>query len=383
MRDRIRSIRSGALAILLACCACLVLAGPALAAETNTYIEGTGSRGFSIDRWDQGWSWDQGAADETLTLTLDGLPGLSAPAITSTEIAGVFELGGQPVGKVGFIKFRLVVDIAVDAAFDPLPVVSYTSRPDGSDFHDANVSSWAPGSSSSRSCRGAATASNPAGACSPTRSRSRCRAGAPPGRSRSTTSPWSTGSTSSRRKTTGTVAAVTATTTTTVTETADKDKPSGVAYMGGSDGDSGTGSGGSGTGSGGSGTGSGQGGGNSAGVRVGEGTGSIDTEAPVTASPRSTAGDTVTGYPLRLEDVLAGGEGGGGSGDGSGGSPGVGRRGGGFVLSCRPHVARRRRWRSRRRSPPPTSTGGACDGVCTGLVEQTPDGPAPRVTAPA
>lgn len=383
MRDRIRSIRSGALVVLLACCACLVLVGPALAAETNTYIEGTGDRGFSIDHRDPGWSWDRGAADESLTLTLDGLPGLSAPAITSTEVAGVFELGGQPVSKVGFIKFRLTVDMAIDAAFDPLPVVSYTSRQDGSDFHDANVSSWTPGVIEFTVLPRSSDGEQPGGGLLTYQLSFQVPSGGATGTITIHDFAVEYGEYVEPPEDDGDGGDGDGNDNGEGDRDGDKDKPSGVAYMGGSDGGSGTGSGGSGTGSGGSGTGSGQGGGNGAGVRVGEGAGSIDTEAPVTASPRSTAGDTVTGYALRLEDVLAGGEGG-GSGDGSGGSSGTsGSSSGGFALSLQ-HLlwvavalavispfagAELDRRRVRRR--------------LRGLVEETPDGPAPRFTAPA
>jgi hypothetical protein len=379
LRDRIRTIRSVALAVLLACSACFVLAGPVLAAETNTYTEGTGGRGFSIDSRDEAWSWDKGAADETLTLTLNGLQGLSTPAIASSEIAGVFELGGQPVGKVGFIKFRLTVDIAIDAAFSPLPVVSYTSRPDGSDFHDANVSLWAPPVLEFEVLPRSSDGEQPGGALLTYQISFQVPSGGANGtitihdftveygeyvQPPEDDGDGGDGSDKHDGEDGGT-----------------SDRPSGVAYMGGSD------DGGSGSGSGGSGTGSGQGGGNSAGVRVGEGTGSIDTEAPVTASPRSTADDTVTGYPLRLEDVTGGGgEAGGGTGDGpGGGAAGTGTSGGaaGSGVSWKDLVwlaaalaittpfvsAELDRRRVRRR--------------LQGLVEQTPDGSAPSVTASA
>lgn len=376
---RRRSVLSS-LVVLLVSCACLLAAGPAAAAETNTYTEGTADHGFSVGHLDTGWVWDQGAADETLTLTLDELAPFSAPAMTSTQITGPFSLGGRPVDKVGFVRFVLHVDIAVDTGFEPIPVVSYTSRPGGTDFQDANVARRSPGVIEFEP-RLTSYGQLPGG-------------------------PQLTYRLSFKVPSGGAVGTVTVHDFTLVygeyveppkddgdggkddggkndggSKNSDpKAKPSGIAYMGGSGDGSGSGSGGSGTGSGGSATGSGQGGG---GVRVGEGIGSISTDAPSVSPPRATGGDTVTGYPLRLEDVAGGGgEPGGGAGGGAA-STGTGGGRAGSSLSWKDLVwfaaalaattpfafaaLDRRRVRQRLRQ----------------LVEETPDGPAPRVTAPA
>jgi hypothetical protein len=120
-------------------------------------------------------------------------------------------------------------------------------------------------------------------------------------------------------------------------------------------------------------------------VRVGEGAGSVTTDAAVTVSPRSTSGDTVTGYPLRLADVT-GGTADGGSGAGSGGDTcepdaAGGAAGSGLSLTdllwlaaalavATPFaMAEVERRRVRRR--------------LSDLVDETPDGPAPRITVPA
>lgn len=386
LTQRSRRSRAWSALIVLFACFALLLAPARATAATNTYTEGfPGGNGFSIDSTssDAAWTWGQGA-DDSLMLTLDGLPGLSTPAITSTQISGMFSLDGQSVENVGFVKFVLHVDIDVEGAFHPLPVVSYTSRRDGTDFHNADVSHEEPGLLEFTPPK-TNYGQRPGGAQLTYRVSFQVPSGGASGTitvhdftlvyEEYVAPPDDDDDGGGGGKDDGDK------------DDGDKDKPTGVANMGGSGDGSGSGTGG---GTGGSGTGSGQGGGNGAGngagVRVGEAVGSIGTEAPVTASPRSTADDSVVGYPLRLEDVAGGGEAGGGSGDGAGGEAAGSAASGGATGSglswnellwlavalavATPFASAaldRRRVRRRLKV----------------LVEETPDGPASRLTATA
>ncbi len=384
---RIRHIWAfGAPLVLLAWCALLVVADPLTAEELKEYSLGFDSvQPFQFVQQDDSISV---SPDGTVfTFVEDGLrPGAEVWA-TSAPIVKQFDLGlgSGPGEKVSFQKFLLHID-ASGASFTTI-MVRFTSNPDSGNFSGVAITSGEE---------------DPTGALV---FRPKVGPGDPfPGGDTLQFKLWfkvTDGGTPSGTITVDDFTLVYGKYVAPPDDDGDgggsggndngasdrdgdKDKPSGVAYMGGSDSGSGTGTGGSGTGSGGSGTGSGQGGGNSAGVRVGEGTGSIDTEAPVTASPRSTAGDTITGYPLRLEDVLAGGGSGDGSGDGAGGSSGTpGSGSGGFALSLQ-HLL----WVAAALAVMSPFAGAALDRRrvrrrLKDLVEETPDGPAPRVTAPA
>ncbi len=362
----------GAVLVLAACGAFLLVADRA-AAQTNTYSEGIPGVPFSFVKLGVGMTLDPGGDDQTLVLQLEDVPGGATTAATSGAISGVFTLDGAPAENVSFLLFRVRMDYDTTSAVSP--VVRFTARETGTFSGQAQgheepaTGVWVfpvakrddgeyPGGSLLR-YRLAFTLPNAGASGTITVYDVTLEYGhyvAPPDYG----GDGGDGKADGKSKSDG------------------GKKPTGVAYMGSSGGGSG---GGTGTGSG-AGSGTGQGG-----VGVGAGMGSIGTDAPMAASPRSTAADTVTGYPLRPEDLTGGGEGDGGTGDAGsgGGGPSVAAgtaSGGASSLSWRdlvwlavalavaaPFVAAeadRRRVRRRLRD----------------LVEQTPDGPAPRLTAP-
>ena len=364
----------GAVLVLAACGAFLLVADRA-AAQTNTYSEGIPGVPFSFVKLGVGMTLGPGGDDQTLVLQLEDVPGGATTAATSGAISGVFTLDGAPAENVSFLLFRVRMDYDTTSAVSP--VVRFTARETGTFSGQAQgheepaTGVWVfpvakrddgeyPGGSLLR-YRLAFTLPNAGASGTITVYDVTLEYGhyvAPPDYG----GDGGDGKADGKSKSDG------------------GKKPTGVAYMGSSGGGSGGGTG-TGTGSG-AGSGTGQGG-----VGVGAGMGSIGTDAPMAASPRSTAADTVTGYPLRPEDLTGGGEGDGGTGDAGsgGGGPSVAAgtaSGGASSLSWRdlvwlavalavaaPFVAAeadRRRVRRRLRD----------------LVEQTPDGPAPRLTAP-
>lgn len=368
----------GALLVLAACGAFLLVVDRATA-QTNTYSEGIPGVPFSFVKLGAGMTLDPGGGDQTLVLQLEDVPGGTTTAATSGAVSGVFTLDGAPVDNVSFLVFRVRMDYDTTSAVSP--VVRFTARETGTFSGQAQgheepaTGEWVfpvakrddgeyPGGSLLR-YRLAFTLPNAGARGTITVYDVTLEYGdyvAPPDYGGGD-GKGDGGKGDGKGKSDG------------------AKKPTGVAYMGGSGDGSGSGSGsGSGTGSG---AGSGQGG-----VRVGAGMGSVGTDAPTAAATPSTAADAVTGYPLRLEDVTDGGTGDGGAGDRGGGSgPGTGGgsaggSGGAWGLSWRDLVwvavalavaapfvvaeADRRRVRRRLKD----------------LVEQTPDGPAPRLTAP-
>ncbi len=380
------TIRRTAYIALFVGCALLFAVAPASAA-TGTYVEGVAGAPFSLplQNLGPGMTIDPGDGDAALVLHLDGLPGGITTAATSTAISGAFVLDGAPADKVSFLTFRIHMDYGTPSVVSP--VVRFTSKAKGTFSGQAQghqnlaTGEWLfqvgrrndgeyPGGGLLR-YKLAFTLPNAGASGTITVYDFALDYGEyvePPddgdgddGAGGGTGGPEKDGPS--------------------------KGSPSGVAYMGGS----GAGAGGTGSGSGtggGTGSGSGTAGGGSA---IPTGVGSVDTDATVAASPAVpavVADDTVTGFPLRLADVLAG-DGGSAAGESAGGSGGAaaassgGGSGGGRDLTWSDLL-----WVAAALAIGAPFVSAAIDRRRAlrrlhALVDETPDGPAPRATAPA